>query len=258
MKKEFKMGKTVLITGATSGIGEATAMLLAHNNFNIIVTGRRNDRLLELKEKIEADSSARVFTLNFDIRNQTATEEAVKSLPDEWQQIDVLINNAGLAVGLSGINDGVTDDWERMIDTNVKGLLYISKIVSDKMIKAGGGHIVNISSIAGKETYPMGNVYCATKHAVQAITKGMRLDFLKYGIKVTSVCPGAVDTEFSLVRFKGDKQRADNVYQGFTPLYAEDIAETILFVVTRPKHVNIDDILVMPLDQAYSRDFNRK
>jgi len=169
-----------------------------------------------------------------------------------------LINNAGLAVGLSRIDNGDAEDWERMIDTNVKGLLYITQLVSAKMIERGEGHIVNISSIAGRETYPMGNVYCATKHAVQALTKGMRIDFLKHGIKVSSVAPGAVDTEFSVVRFKGDEQRAKSVYDGFTPLYAEDIAETILFVITRPKHVNIDDILVMPTDQAYSRDFNRE
>lgn len=252
------MQKTVLITGATSGIGRATAFLLAKNSFNLILTGRRQERLLALKEQIEADTEAHVFTLNFDIRNQKATEEAIANLPEQWQKIDILINNAGLAAGLSGINDGTVDDWERMIDTNIKGLLYISKIISAKMIQRGAGHIVNISSIAGKETYPMGNVYCATKHAVQAITKGMRLDFLKNGIKVTAVCPGAVNTEFSLVRFKGDVARADKVYDGITPLFAEDIAETILFVITRPAHVNIDDILVMPTDQAYSRDFNRK
>ncbi len=252
------MRRTILITGATSGIGEATALLLARNNFNIIATGRRLERLESLKERIQKETPADICILNFDIRNKEATEEAINTLPDEWQQIDVLINNAGLAAGLSSINDGDTEDWEQMIDTNVKGLLYVSKIVSAKMIKAGGGHIVNVSSIAGKETYPSGNVYCATKHAVQAITKGMRLDFLKYGIKVSAVSPGAVETEFSLVRFKGDKQRAEDVYKGFTPLRAEDIAQTILFVVTRPMHVNIDDILVMPTDQAYSRDFNRK
>jgi NADP-dependent 3-hydroxy acid dehydrogenase YdfG len=252
------MQQTVLITGATSGIGKATALLLAKNNYNLIITGRRNERLLELRQEIEKETLAKVYILNFDVRNKSDTEEAVRSLPDDWQQIDILVNNAGLAVGLSGINNGNTDDWERMIDTNIKGLLYISRIVSDKMIKKGEGHIVNISSIAGKETYPMGNVYCASKHAVQALTKGMRLDFLKYGIKVSSICPGAVDTEFSLVRFKGDEKRAEKVYEGFTPLYAEDVAQTILFVITRPKHVNIDDLLIMPTDQAYSRDFNRK
>ncbi|MFW6245929.1 MAG: SDR family NAD(P)-dependent oxidoreductase [Tangfeifania sp.] len=252
------MKKTALITGATAGIGEATARLLAKNNFNLIVTGRRKDRLEDLKNKILKDSDAEVMAMNFDIRNPEETENAIKSLPVEWQKIDVLINNAGLAVGLGTVADGVLDDWERMIDTNIKGVLYISRLVSQSMIKNGSGHIVNISSIAGKETYPMGNVYCATKHAVQSLTKGMRIDFLKHGIKVSSVCPGAVDTEFSVVRFKGDEKQAQKVYDGITPLYARDVAETILFVITRPPHVNIDDILVMPTDQAFSRDFNRK
>jgi NADP-dependent 3-hydroxy acid dehydrogenase YdfG len=252
------MKKTVLITGATSGIGEATAILLAQNNFNLIITGRRTDRLKVLKDKIESETEAKVFALNFDIRNRQETEKAIKSLPGRWQSVAILINNAGLAAGLSAINNGDVDDWERMIDTNVKGLLYITRLISAQMIERREGHIVNISSIAGRETYPMGNVYCATKHAVEALTKGMRLDFLKHGIKVSSVSPGAVETEFSLVRFKGDRERAQKVYEGFTPLFAKDIAETILFVVTRPKHVNIDDILVMPADQAFSRDFNRK
>jgi 3-hydroxy acid dehydrogenase / malonic semialdehyde reductase len=252
------MKKTVLITGATSGIGEATAILLAQNNFNLIITGRRNDRLKALKNKIERETEAKVCTLNFDIRNRQETEKAINSLPARWQGIDILVNNAGLAAGLSSVDQGDVDDWERMIDTNVKGLLYITHLISAGMTERGEGHIVNISSIAGRETYPMGNVYCATKHAVEALTKGMRLDFLKHGIKVSSVSPGAVETEFSLVRFKGDQDRAQKVYEGFTPLFAKDIAETILFVITRPKHVNIDDILVMPADQAFSRDFNRK
>ncbi|HKL34433.1 MAG TPA: SDR family NAD(P)-dependent oxidoreductase [Tangfeifania sp.] len=252
------MKKTALITGATAGIGEATARLLAKNNFNLIVTGRRKDRLEDLRNSILKDSDAEVVTMNFDIRNPEETENAIKNLPVEWQKIDVLINNAGLAVGLSTVADGVLDDWERMIDTNIKGVLYISRLISQTMIKNGEGHIVNISSVAGKETYPMGNVYCATKHAVQSLTKGMRIDFLKHGIKVSSVCPGAVDTEFSVVRFKGDEKQAQQVYDGITPLYARDVAETILFVITRPAHVNIDDILIMPTDQAFSRDFNRK
>ena len=251
------MKKTALITGATSGIGKATAIILAENDFNLIITGRRSDRLSQLKEKIEKETSALVYTLNFDVRSYRETEEAISGLPENWQNIDILINNAGLAVGFTSIDNGVIEDWERMIDTNIKGLLYISKLISAKMINRKEGHIVNISSVAGIETYPMGNVYCATKHAVQSISKGMRIDFLKYGIKVTSVCPGAVDTEFSLVRFKGDETRAQKVYEGFTPLYAPDVAETILFIVTRPKHVNIDEVLVMPTDQAYSRDFNR-
>jgi len=243
--------------GATSGIGEATALLLAKNGFNLILTGRRKERLDALKEKIDNEFSTDAVTLNFDIRDPLATERAVLSLDESSRHADILINNAGLAAGLSTVDQGDLDDWEQMIDTNIKGLLYISRLISARMVAKREGHIINISSIAGKETYPSGNVYCATKHAVQSLTKGMRLDFLKYGIKVSSVCPGAVETEFSLVRFKGDEERAKKVYEGFTPLFAEDIAETILFVITRPKHVNIDDILVMPAAQAYSRDFHR-
>ena len=252
------MNKIALITGATAGIGEATALLLAHNNFNLILTGRRMERLKLLKDKLATKTNSKVILLNFDIRSMEDTTDAINSLPDEWKNIDVLINNAGLAAGMSDIHEGDINDWEQMIDTNVKGLLYITRLVSPIMVKRRTGHIVNISSIAGKETYPMGNVYCATKHAIQSVTKGMRLDLLKYGIKVSTVSPGAVDTEFSVVRFKGDEERANNVYKGFTPLYAQDIAESILFIVTRPKHVNIDDILVMPTDQAFARDFNRK
>jgi NADP-dependent 3-hydroxy acid dehydrogenase YdfG len=252
------MEKTVLITGATSGIGKATAILLAENGYRLILTGRRNDRLIVLKSELESKFNIKVLTLNFDIRSREETEKALEEVKNNNLDVDILINNAGLAAGLNDINEGVTDDWERMIDTNVKGLLYISRIVSQWMVQKGNGHIINISSIAGKETYPKGNVYCASKHAVQSITKGMRLDLLKYGIKVTSVCPGAVETEFSLVRFNQDKDLADQVYEGFIPLSANDIAETILFVITRPAHVNIDDILVMPTAQAYSRDFNRK
>ena len=252
------MNKIALITGATSGIGEATALLLAQNNYSLILTGRREERLTLLKEKILLETNVEVMTLNFDIRNFDETKTAIDNLPEHWKKIDVLINNAGLAVGYNTIQDGVIDDWERMIDTNIKGLLYITRLVSPIMVERSKGHIINISSIAGKETYPFGNVYCATKHAVQSVTKGMRIDMLKHGIKVSSVSPGAVDTEFSLVRFKGDEEKAKAVYNGFTPLFANDIAETILFVLTRPPHVNIDDILVMPTDQAFSRDFNRK
>jgi NADP-dependent 3-hydroxy acid dehydrogenase YdfG len=252
------MKQIALITGATSGIGEATAMLLAKHNHDIIVTGRRKEKLLALKEKIEAETGSKVLTLNFDIRSLQENEAAIQSIPAEWQNIDVLINNAGLAAGFNTVQEGVIDDWERMIDTNIKGLLYITRLISPKMIERGSGHIINISSVAGKEIYPMGNVYCATKHAVQSVTKGMRIDLLKHGIKVSSVSPGAVETEFSVVRFSGDTDRAKQVYKGFTPLNAQDIAETILFMVTRPKHVNIDDVLIMPTDQAFSRDFNRR
>jgi len=252
------MKSIALITGATSGIGEATALLLAKNNYNIIITGRRKDRLDILQEKITAETNSEVITLNFDIRSLQQNETAINSLPEEWQNIDVLINNAGLAAGFNLIQEGVIDDWERMIDTNIKGLLYITRLISPKMIARGKGHIINISSVAGKETYPFGNVYCASKHAVQSVTKGMRIDLLKHGIKVSSVSPGAVETEFSLVRFNGDKNKAKQIYKGFTPLNAQDIADTILFIVTRPKHVNIDDVLIMPTDQAFSRDFNRR
>ena len=252
------MNQTALITGATAGIGEATAVLLAQNNFNLILTGRRKERLESLQKKLKQNSQSKVLTLNFDIRSFEETEKAINSLPAEWKRIDVLINNAGLAVGLNTVQEGVVNDWERMIDTNIKGLLYITRLVSPLMIERSKGHIVNISSVAGKETYPLGNVYCATKYAVQSLTQGMRLDMLKHGIKVSSVCPGAVETEFSMVRFHGDKNKAKQVYKGFTPLFARDIAETILFVISRPEHVNIDDILVMPTDQAFTREFNRK
>ncbi len=252
------MNRIALITGASSGIGEATARLLSQNAFDLILTGRRLDRLQALKEKLSRDSACRVEILCFDIRNKKETKAAVASLGNDWMDIDVLVNNAGLAVGFDPIHEGNEDDWDRMIDTNLKGLLNITRIVSPIMVKRQSGHIINISSIAGKEAYASGNVYCATKHAVQSLTQGMRIDLVKYGIKVSSVAPGAVETEFSLVRFKGDEEKADNVYKGFTPLYAEDIAETILFMVSRPPHVNIDDVLIMPTAQAYSREIYRK
>jgi len=251
------MKRTALITGSTSGIGAATAEILAKNGFRLVITGRRSDRLMEFREKLESEFNTEVYALAFDIRNNDETQAAIASLPDKFARIDILINNAGLAAGLSTLQEGSVDDWEQMIDTNIKGLLYITRLISPGMVQRKIGHIINISSIAGRETYPMGNVYCATKYAVEALTKGMRIDMLPYGIKVSSVSPGAVNTEFSYVRFKGDDERARSVYKGFTPLMAEDIAETILFVLTRPPHVNIDDILVMPTAQAYSRDFNR-
>jgi NADP-dependent 3-hydroxy acid dehydrogenase YdfG len=252
------MKKCVLITGSTSGIGEATAKLLASNGYRLILTGRRSDRLEKLRNELIEMYSGEICTLHFDIRNQKEVEEAIDSLTNPFNRIDILINNAGLAAGFNTLQEGVTDDWERMIDTNIKGLLYITRKIVPRMIEQSSGHIINLSSIAGKEVYPFGNVYCASKHAVQSLTKSLRLELLKYHIKVSSVAPGAVNTEFSLVRFNGDKQRADQVYEGITPLMAEDIAEVIHFLITRPPHVNIDDILVMPTDQAFSRDFNRK
>lgn len=250
--------KIALITGATSGIGMETSRVLAQNNYNLIITGRRIARLEELKNEIESTTSSRVFILNFDIRNKPEVEKAFATLPDEWKNIDVLINNAGLAAGLAPINSADVNDWEEMIDTNVKGLLYMSRLVSPGMIERKSGHIINLSSIAGKEVYPNGSVYCATKHAVMAISRTMRIELLPAGVKVSTVSPGAVDTEFSLVRFKGDQEKADKVYDGFTPLFAKDVAETILFVISRPAHVNIDDILVMATAQGSARDFFRQ
>ncbi len=250
--------KIALITGATAGIGYETALILAQNNYNLILTGRREERLDAIKQQIESDFGCEVFTLNFDIRKRTETEEALNSIPEKWKAIDVLINNAGLAAGLAPVNSADVDDWETMIDTNVKGLLYASRIITPWMIERQTGHIINISSIAGKEAYPNGSVYCGTKHAVEAISKAMRIELLPFGIKVTTIAPGAVETEFSLVRFRGDKDRADQVYKGFTPLSGKDIAETILFVLSRPAHVNIDNLLIMPTAQASARDFNRK
>ena len=250
--------KIALITGATAGIGHETAFILAQNNFNLILTGRRKERLEKIKMQLESNFNCKVLILNFDIRKRVEVENALTSLPEEWKAIDVLINNAGLAAGVGPVNSADTDDWENMIDTNIKGLLYTTRIVSPWMVKRHSGHIINLSSIAGKEVYPNGSVYCGTKHAVAAITKAMRIELMPSGIKVTSIAPGAVETEFSLVRFRGDEEKAAQVYKGFTPLSAKDIAETILFVVTRPAHVNIDDLLIMPTNQASARDFNRE
>jgi len=245
------------ITGATAGIGKATAELFAQNSYNLVITGRRADRLTELKTSLEKNG-VQVLALNFDVRNNLEVENAVNSLPENWKKIDVLVNNAGLAVGLNHVQDGVLDDWERMIDTNIKGLLYVTRAVSPLMIERGQGHIINIGSVAGKEVYENGNVYCATKHAVDALGRAMRIDMLKHGIKVTNICPGAAETEFSLVRFKNDEQKAKQPYIGIEPLTGEDIARTILFVVSQPKHVCINDLLIMPTAQANGTTFFRK
>lgn len=250
--------KIALITGATAGIGYETALLLAQNSYNLILTGRRKERLELIKDQLEKETDCKILILNFDIRSKTETETALSEIPEEWKSIDVLINNAGLAAGLAPVNSADVDDWEAMIDTNVKGLLYITRIVSPLMIVRKTGHIISISSIAGKESYPNGSVYCGTKHAVAAISRAMRIELMPHGIKVTTIAPGAVDTEFSLVRFRGDQEKAAAVYNGFTPLSGKDIAETILFVLNRPPHVNIDDLLIMPTAQASARDFNRK
>lgn len=244
------MKRIALITGATSGIGRATALKLAQHNFDIIINGRRIELLQELEKEIKEQSDAKVYILHFDVRDNDQVVKSINNLPKEWKNIDVLVNNAGLAVGLDHIYQGTIDDWERMIDTNIKGLLYVTRKVSPIMVERKQGHIINIGSIAGKEVYENGNVYCGTKHAVDAISRGMRIDMLKHKIKVTAIHPGMVETEFSLVRFKGDKERADKVYQGFEPLVGEDIADAILYVLTRPEHVCINDMIVMATAQA--------
>ncbi|MBP8790796.1 MAG: SDR family NAD(P)-dependent oxidoreductase [Breznakibacter sp.] len=252
------MGKIAMVTGATSGIGKATALMLARIGYDLVVTGRRQERLAELASIIGQQYGVKVFTMNFDIRDRQQTDAAFDQLPLEWQAIDLLVNNAGLAAGASGIEDGQWAHWEQMIDTNVKGLLYLSKKVIPFMVNRKAGHIVNLSSVAASQVYAGGNVYCATKHAVDAITKGMRVDLLKYGIRVSSVSPGMVETEFSIVRYDGDEQKAAKVYEGVTPLSADDVASTIEFIVTRPPHVNINDVLIMPTQQAMAYYVDRK
>lgn len=250
--------KTAFITGATAGIGKATAELLAKSGYNIIITGRRKERLDEFSKYLRSTYNSNVLSLNFDVRDLKQVETAISSIPEDWKKIDILLNNAGLAAGLSTIQEGNIDDWERMIDTNIKGLLYITRNIAPIMIKNGYGHIINIGSIAGKEVYANGNVYCATKHAVDALSKGMRIDLLQHNIKVTAINPGMVETEFSIVRFNGDEDRAKNVYKGLQPLLPEDIAETVYWVASRPAHVNINDIIIMPTVQANSTTTIRK
>ncbi len=252
------MSKIVFITGATSGIGLSCARKFAENGCDLIITGRRKDRLEKVAAELTQKFQVKVQNLSFDVRDKEAVQKAVASLSPEWSKIDVLINNAGLAVGMSTLQEGVFDDWERMIDTNVKGLLYISRAVLPGMVERKSGHVINIGSIAGKEVYPNGNVYCATKHAVDALTKGMRIDTVHDGIKVTQIAPGAVETEFSVVRFKGDQGKADNVYKGFEPLHPEDIAEVSWFVTTLPAHVNINDLTIMPTAQASATVFHKE
>lgn len=250
--------KTILITGATSGIGKAIANRFSTDECRIIITGRRKERLEELALELNKKPKIECKILCFDIRDKNEVFNAIDSLPEEWKNIDLLINNAGLASGLSAIQDGDIEDWEKMIDTNVKGLLYITRCISPIMVKRGKGHIINIGSIAGKEVYPNGNVYCATKHAVDALNKAMRIDLLPYGIKVSQIAPGAAETEFSLVRFHGDQSKADAVYQGYEPLKGDDIAETAYFIANLPPHVNINDIVIVPTAQASATNWNKK
>ncbi len=246
--KKNSLMKTVLITGATSGIGMATAKRLATEGFKLILTGRREARLTALKESLSKQTE--VLTLNFDVRDKELVFKSLQSLPEAFKNIDVLINNAGNAHGLGPIDQADIDDFESMIDINVKGLLYVSKAIMPQMVARKSGHIVNIGSIAGKEVYPNGNVYCASKHAVDAISKAMRIDLNAHGIRVGEINPGLVETEFSLVRFKGDAQKAKSVYEGYKALQAKDIADLIHFMITRPAHVNIAEVLILPTAQA--------
>ncbi len=252
------MNRISLITGATAGIGKATALALAEQGFDVIITGRRMKRLEELEADIRQRTNTDVLSLAFDIREQDAVREACRKLKGKWTHVDILVNNAGLAAGLATIQEGDVHDWDQMIDTNLKGLLYITRHITPGMVERGSGHIINIGSIAGKEAYEKGNVYNATKFAVDGLTQAMRLDLVDQGIKVTAINPGAVETEFSLVRFKGDDEKASRVYEGYTPLHAEDIAEAIVFAVTRPAHVNIDDMVIMATAQGRTRKFNKK
>ena len=249
------MNKKAFISGATSGIGQATARLFAANNIDLVICGRRKERLGQLAAEL---NNVNIQTLSFDVRNYADVEKAFNALPEEWRNIDFLINNAGNAHGLDLIQDGNLEDWDQMIDTNIKGLLYVSKLIIPGMISKKSGHIINIGSIAGKETYSKGNVYCATKHAVDALTEGMRIDLISTGIKVSSINPGMVETEFSKVRFKGDSQKANAVYSGVDPLRPEDIADIIYFAITRPAHVNISDLTVLAAAQASAVVVNRQ
>jgi NADP-dependent 3-hydroxy acid dehydrogenase YdfG len=249
------MNKTALVTGATSGIGRATARILAKNNYKIILCGRREDRLTALEK--ELSEYTEIHTLSFDVRDKKAVFESINSLPEAFSTIDILINNAGNAHGLDPIQTGDLDDWDAMIDINVKGLLYVSKAIIPQMMERKSGHIINIGSIAGKEVYPNGNVYCASKHAVDALNQSMRMDLNPYGIRVGAIHPGMVETEFSEVRFKGDTNRASTVYKDIKALQAEDIADIIYFVVSRPSHVNIGDLVVFPTAQASATIVNR-
>jgi 3-hydroxy acid dehydrogenase / malonic semialdehyde reductase len=244
------MKKIIMITGATSGFGKATAIKFAKNGYDIIITGRRKEKLLDLEKELLALSEINVLSLNFDVRNRNEVAEVISALPEKWKKIDILVNNAGLAVGMDHIDVGNIDDWERMIDTNLKGLLYVTRAVVPLMVAQKAGHIFNIGSIAGKESYENGNVYCASKSAVDSLSKSMRIDLLKNNIKVTHVAPGMAETEFSLVRFKGDEEKADAVYKGIDALTGDDVADAIYYCATLPAHVCINDLIITCTQQA--------
>ncbi len=246
-----------LITGVTSGIGKASAEIFARNGYDLIITGRRKERLETFSNELKRLFNVKVIALNFDVRKLKEVQNHLSSLPNEWKKIDVLLNNAGLAAGLSSIQEGNIDDWENMIDTNIKGLLYVTRHIAPLMIENGKGHIINVASLAGKQTYPNGNVYCATKFAVDALSQSMRIDMIQHGIRITNIAPGMVETEFSLVRFKGDADRAGKVYENIKPLCSKDVAEIIFWCASRPAHVNINDVVITPTAQANAYIVNR-
>ena len=251
-------GKIAFITGASSGIGRACAISFAENGCNLIISSRRTNIIEKLSEEIKERFNVKVYVQKLDVKNRRDVEWLVNSLPNEWKEIDILVNNAGLARGLDKIYEDDIDNWEEMIDTNLKGLLYVTKAIVPGMVERESGHIINIGSTAGHEAYPKGHVYCATKHAVNAITKGLRMDVVDKNIRVSTVDPGAVETNFSVVRFSGDKEKAKNVYKGITPLLAEDVADAVTFCATRPPHANIAEIIMMPTQQASALVFHRK
>jgi len=251
-------GRTVLVTGASAGIGEACAVTLAAEGARLILVARRRERLTALSEQLARAHGSTPRVVELDVRRRDAVNAAIESLPAKWRSIDILINNAGLSRGLDPLYEGAADDWEEMIDTNVKGLLWIDRAVTPGMVRRGSGHVIHIGSIAGRQTYPRGNVYCATKYAVRALTEGLRLDLAGTGVRVTSIDPGLVKTEFGAVRFRGDRERADSVYRGMTPLTADDVAQAVLFAATRPKHVTVGDILLLPTDQASAMLVHRR
>lgn len=252
------MSKTVFITGASSGIGESCADKFASAGYQLILCGRRMEKLTQVRDHLEKKYATAVLTLKLDVRDGAAVSKTIQKLPFHWKTIDILINNAGLALGLETLDEGDPARWDQMIDTNIKGLLYITKAIIPLMKQAGKGHIINIGSIAGSETYPRGNVYCATKHAVASLTKGMRMDLLPYGIKVSQISPGATETEFSMVRFDGDREKAAHVYKGYKPLSGQDVAEAVYFAASLPDHVNVNDLLLMPTAQASATVFHKE
>jgi 3-hydroxy acid dehydrogenase / malonic semialdehyde reductase len=251
------MNKTVFITGATAGFGEACAYKFAENGYKLILNGRRFERLATLKDKLQKLFKVNIYLLPFDVRNKEQVLSSLEQLPQEWRSIDVLVNNAGLALGRDLIHEGNTEDWDTMLDTNVKGLLYVTRGVVPWMIENKKGHIINLGSIAGKEVYERGNVYCASKFAVDALTKSMRVDLLEHQIKVTSINPGAAETEFSLVRFKGNEEASKKIYEGYTPLTAKDVADVVYFVTTLPPHVCVNELSITSTQQASAVYFNK-